>query len=178
MRRTSRVIRFATVLLLAVLAAPPGARGQQAGSPRCAAPEYRQFDFWLGEWEVRNPSGAVVGTNSITADLGGSVLREHWRGGGGSTGRSFNIYDRSTGSWHQTWVDNSGLLLRLDGGLVDGAMVLRGETVGRDGSPSLQRITWTPGDDGNVRQLWESSSDAGATWSTVFDGTYVKQSRD
>jgi hypothetical protein len=38
----------------------------------------------------------------------------------------------------------------------------------------LQRITWSPLEGGAVRQLWEQSDDAGATWAVVFDGRYVK----
>jgi hypothetical protein len=42
------------------------------------------------------------------------------------------------------------------------------------GVPTIQRITWSPGTEGSVRQHWESSRDGGATWTTVFDGRYVK----
>jgi len=71
----------------------------------------------------------------------------------------------------------SGGLLQLDGGFVNGAMVLRGESIAADASSktTLQRITWTPQFDGRVRQLWESSADSGKTWSVVFDGMYSKR---
>ena len=36
-----------------------------------------------------------------------------------------------------------------------------------------QRITWTPAADRSVRQLWESSTDRGKTWTVLFDGRYV-----
>jgi len=38
-----------------------------------------------------------------------------------------------------------------------------------------QRITWSREPDGRVRQLWESSKDGGRSWTTVFDGLYVRQ---
>lgn len=162
---------------LAGLGVPAGAtaQGAQNRPPPCASEEYRQFDFWAGDWDVYNPAGKIVGTNTITPMFGGCVLREHWEGGGGNIGESYNMYDRGTGQWHQTWVDNGGLLLKLDGKLEDGSMVLHGELIGRDGNKSLQRVTWTPGDDGSVRQHWESSADEGATWSTQFDGKYVRK---
>lgn len=167
---------FRRMLVVAFIAgtlgAPSSGRAQDATDERCSAQEYRQFDFWVGEWEVRNPDGDLVGRNTVRRILGGCVLHESWTGTDGSTGESFNIYDARAGAWHQTWVDNSGLLLELNGELAGDAMVLRGELPAPDGGASLQRITWTPADDGSVRQLWERSTDGAASWSTVFDGIY------
>ena len=64
--------------------------------------------------------------------------------------------------------------LLLKGGLRDGRMVLQGEPVPNSkGDSTVQRITWTPEENG-LRQLWESSADGGKTWKSVFDGKYVK----
>ncbi len=170
-RRNAALTCFGAWLLVAPL--PTAAQDStEAEAARCGAPEYREFDFWVGEWEVRNPPGDLVGRSSIRRILGGCVIHESWTGTDGSTGESFNIYDARRAVWHQTWVDNSGLLLELEGGLEGQAMVLRGETETPDGAGRLQRITWTPVGDGSVRQLWERSTDGGVTWATVFDGTY------
>ena len=128
-----RILPILLLLLSSML--PAAAFGQEteeetppAPAPlRCSDPQYRQFDFWLGEWSVTS-SGAPAGTNVIRAIQGGCALQENWQGAGtgGITGTSYNIYDRDSGQWHQTWVDASGTLLQLDGGLVDGAMVLEG----------------------------------------------------
>ena len=143
--------------------------------PGCTAPEHRQFDFWLGEWTVRDPAGKVVGENRIISLHKGCVLYESWTGAGGFTGSSLNIYDAERRKWHQTWVDVSGALLLLDGEFRDGRMTLAGKSApDAKGIVTLQRITWTPLSDGRVRQLWESSKDAGATWTTAFDGYYTK----
>jgi hypothetical protein len=133
------------------------------------APEQHEhaFDFWIGEWEVHDPEGTRVGTNSVRPLFGTGAVAEHWRGAGGVEGRSLNAYDAGRGCWHQTWVDSSGGILLLDGGLVDGAMVLDGEDGG-----VRQRITWTREGDG-VRQLWETSVD-GVVWETAFDGRYTR----
>ena len=32
-----------------------GVHAQEAKPAPCSAPEHRQFDFWLGDWEVRGP---------------------------------------------------------------------------------------------------------------------------
>jgi len=90
-------------------------------------------------------------------------------------GRSLNAYDASTDRWHQTWVDSTGGLLLLDGGLVDGAMVLEGSAPADQGAaPERQRIAWTVERDG-VRQHWEASADGGTTWRTAFDGCYRRR---
>jgi hypothetical protein len=173
-----RPATFALACASALLtAATSAAANAQAPPPpptaACTDSGYRQFDFWLGEWEVFTPDGKRAGVNSIRRVHGGCVLEESWHGASGSTGSSFNIYTPSTNQWHQTWVDSDGLLLRLDGSF-DGAMRLAGETTGRDGVRTSHRLTWTPQDGGRLRQLWESSAD-GKPWTVVFDGTYVRK---
>lgn len=140
----------------------------------CSDPAYRQFDFWLGEWEVRKPDGTLAGTNRIEKDYGGCVLRERYATPTGYTGESLNTYDVARKVWHQTWVDNSGLLLLLDGGLIDGRMVLEGPGQGPDGGAVRHRISWTPNPNGTVRQFWETN-DAGGKWTVAFDGMYTRK---
>lgn len=167
------------LIALFVLATAPLAAAQEAGAPPgpgpCTAPEHRQFDFWVGTWEVTNPAGKPAGRNHIEPILGGCALRETWTGAGGSHGTSYNAWDRQRRRWHQTWVDNGGLVLRLEGGLKAGRMVLSGETMDSAGAPVLNRITWEETAPGEVRQLWEVSSDTGRTWGIAFDGRYRKR---
>jgi hypothetical protein len=163
------------VAALSLALSPVLASAQEAveAPPPCAGGEYRQFDFWLGSWEVKTSDGNVAGTNAIDSILNGCVLREQWWGARGMTGTSFNTYDPHAGTWHQTWVDDQGGFLLLSGALEEGAMVLRGEMLDDEGLVT-HRITWTPVADGQVRQLWEASRDGGATWSVVFDGLYAR----
>jgi hypothetical protein len=164
-----------------VPAAPPSATPAASAVPRpapCTAPEYRQFDFWVGNWDVRDPGGTVVGTNRITREYDGCVVQEHWEAKGPikQTGSSFNTYSVPGRHWHQTWVDSTGGFLLLDGGLVDGSMVLAGEMPARVGTGMMRhKITFTPHPDGTVRQYWEVSRDAGKTWTAHFDGLYVRK---
>lgn len=144
----------------------------------CASPEHRQFDFWLGDWNVHHLDGRPAGRNRIVSLYGGCVLHETWEGTSGHRGTSFNIYDAARGVWHQTWVDSSGSLLVLEGGQQADAMVLEG----RAASPTehtltvRHRISWTviDGDPDRVRQHWEISGD-GCTWETLFDGRYARR---
>jgi hypothetical protein len=165
---------FPCVALVLVVALPSWAHGQQ---PACRTAEHRSFDFWVGSWEVRTPDGRVAGYNRIREAMGGCVLHERYTTAQGYEGESLNIYDASRRVWHQTWTDNGGLLLTLEGGFDGQRMVLEGETVDTAGVATRHRITWSrvDGDPDRVRQHWESSSDGGATWSTAFDGLYVRQ---
>lgn len=163
-----RIMSLSVVFLAAPLAA------QQQGPPPCSTAEYRQFDFWVGSWNVFGPQGRQVGTNTIERTLGDCVLHEQWVSAAGTRGFSYNIYDRTTGRWHQTWVDGAGNLLLIEGGLEEGKMVLTGTTMGPQGGEILNRITWTPVAADSVRQFWETSTDQGKTWSVAFDGMYVR----
>lgn len=189
---TSRTLRFKTpsVIFLILVAAAVSFEGRGAekpapaappaaspsAPPTCDGPQYRQFDFWAGEWEVKDADGSTAGTNSVTRILGGCVLQERWRGVKGLEGTSFNIYDRADASWHQIWVDSLGGRLDIAGGLRDGRMVLEGrDRKGLRGELVRDRITWTPLPDGRVRQHWEQSHDQGKTWQTAFDGMYSRK---
>ena len=134
----------------------------------CGSPEYAHFDFWIGEWDVQTPQGQPAGKNRITRVQGGYVLLEEWTSAGGGTGTSFNTFNTQKRSWQQFWVDASGTVLEISGGLVDGAMVMSSDP---KVSP-INRITWTPREDGSVRQHWETSQDSGSSWATAFDGIY------
>ena len=153
----------------AASAPPPAAAG-------CDEAPHHEFDFWLGQWEVRLPNGRLAGTNRIEPLLGGCVLQEHWRSAGAGHGTSLNFYDRATRQWNQVWIDAQGGVLRLAGARTGDSMVMTGVSPDSAGVPVQQRITWTPRTDGSLRQLWETSAD-GRTWTTAFDGIYSRAAR-
>jgi hypothetical protein len=152
--------------------AVPGNAAAARPAPCQADAARRTFDFWLGEFTVRDPSGEVVGHNRIEAVEGGCALVERWRGAKGSTGTSVNYLDPVTGEWVQVWIDAGGGLIELRGGPRDGGMHLAGRYVKHTGESSQLRGTWMPLGGGRVRQLFEESTDGGATWTTWFDGVY------
>jgi hypothetical protein len=163
-------------LSLSFCAAVTAASQTPAGQPKpCATAEYRQFDFWVGDWEVRGPKGAVAGTNRIERIENGCALQENWTGAGNVTGRSINAYSNADRQWHQAWIGSGGQFLHLVGGLRGTDMVLEGKSIDAKSRPTIERITWTPQPDGRVRQLWEQSTDGRKTWSTAFDGMYVRK---
>lgn len=154
-------------------AAGPWADGGPATSEACAGEEHRRFDFWVGSWEV-HADGDLAGRNEIRTVAGGCGLEETWSGAGGSHGTSLNYYDPADGRWHQLWVGSGGVILRLSGGMEDGRMVLGGMRTA-EGERLRDRITWSPLEGGEVRQLWEVSRDDGDTWKAVFDGRYRRR---
>lgn len=163
-----RYLITATLLLASFIAS--GAEQKQVP---CSTEEYSQFDFWIGEWEVFDPKGQKVGENTIEKILGGCSLQESWRGASGNVGHSYNIYDRSEKQWHQTWVDNSGTLLELNGGMEGDSMVMSGMMQGKRGVV-LNKISWTP-EEAHVRQIWSVSTDNGESWKVIFNGLYKKK---
>ncbi len=136
---------------------------------------YRQFDFWVGEWDVFNSEGQQAGTNRIEKLLGGCLLLENWTSARGSEGKSINYYDPIRKRWVQTWVDGQGGIIAVEGGLEDGAMRFEGEHLYPDGRREAYRMSFTPRADGSVRQFIEQSKDGGSTWYVWFDGTYVRK---
>ena len=171
-------------MLLALVMAAAGATVQQAPSAPpppadCQAPEYRQFDFWLGDWDVvpatppAKPSPPA--RNTITLAHGGCVLVENWSTGM-MTGQSFNLYDRSRGEWHQTWVDSRGGLHEYRGSRQGANMVFFG-SMPVPSSPQLRmhvRLTFFDQGNGRVRQLSERLN-ADGTWSVNYDLLYTRR---
>ena len=142
----------------------------------CTDDQYRHFDFWLGEWDV-TAAGAAQPTaaSKISSKQDGCVVLEEYSVGVAFTGMSINFYDSAKETWHQTWMSNAGGSVYLEGGLNEnGAMVLTDKDLPISKvSGTINRVTWTPNDDGSVRQFWESSTDDGETWSVAFDGLYT-----
>ncbi len=141
--------------------------------PVCIGPEYRQFDFWVGEWTVTQTGKPNTVANSLIEKLyGDCVVRENWMPLTGTAGGSLNNY--VDGRWRQTWVDASNSRVDFVGGLVGGKMVLVGDWKGVNGpgKDAIIRMSYSKNDDGSVRQHGEQSTDHGLTWSTNFDFTY------
>jgi hypothetical protein len=164
---STRVARTTAVLAVCALS---GSLASQPGP--CASGPFRQFDFWVGEWDVHGPAGKLAGRNVITSEENGCAIVEHWKSANGSTGQSLNFYDPKAGRWKQKWV-GFGTVLEMEGELRDGTMILQGplQYVGQN-RETLLRGTWTPLPGGRLRQFFEESDDGGKTWKPWFDGYY------
>jgi hypothetical protein len=136
---------------------------------KCATPEHRQLDFWIGDWDAYDVDapGKVVARNHVDRILDGCALREVYEQTDGLVGQSFSLYDASRKVWHQSWVTNHGQLLIIEGHFENGRMTLAGNQLA-DGREQKVRAVWYPEKDG-VRETAESSADGGKTWKPLFD---------
>lgn len=153
----------------------------QAQKP-CSRPEFRQFDFWVGEWEAFAPNGNKGGDSKISIILDSCIILEEWTSanltqGLRYAGKSFNTYNSATKQWQQTWVDNVGgttEFLRGEGG--DGKIVLYADKVtGPQGKTFMRRLTFTKLSNDKVRQFGEMSTDGGTSWLTEYDLEYRRK---
>lgn len=154
------------------VAAAPGVAPPSAVAAACTAPEYHQFDFRLGAYSVTTRTGRPAGEALIESALGGCMLVEYWSGAISGHGRAHYFYDRANSQWRMVFVNDMGDSLIMAGRLEGGAMVFSGPN--RFGEfDGLHRMTWSLLADGRVSQLWELSTDQGASWVTVHIGYYA-----
>jgi hypothetical protein len=170
--RTRLPVSLTSAASLALLFSLPNMAAEP--SP-CDREPHRQFDFWLGTWEVRDGAGKLAGHNSITSEQGGCVLIERWQSAAGHGGMSMNYYDPLSRRWKQNWV-SPGVILEMSGTLQEGSLVLEGPLQYLDKkATTLLRGIWTALPDGRVRQHFIESKDGGKTWEEWFDGYYSKK---
>jgi hypothetical protein len=159
-RALSVLVLFAGVLRV---------NGDRVTLSSCSRPEYRQFDFWIGDWDAFD-YGKLSQVARIRVDriLDGCVLWEKYEDKEGLKGQSFSIYDAPRKLWHQSWVTNRGRLLIVEGKLQAGEMVLSSVAHATGGELKQVRGTWKPMD-GGVRETASTSTDDGKTWNPWFD---------
>jgi Domain of unknown function (DUF4440) len=153
------------------------AKQPSSGEPPapCAAPAYRQFDFWAGDWDVFDVGNPIqVAHAQVHPILDGCVLREDYQGVDGHKGQSFTIYDAARNVWHQSWVTNRGQLLEIEGRIEAGQMTLSGQD---QATGALVRGTWRP-QNGDVRETAATSADGGKTWKPWFDLVFRRKTSD
>jgi hypothetical protein len=148
----------------------------------CSLPVFRQFDFWVGEWEAFAPNGNKGGDSKISIILDSCVILEEWTSAGVQqglifSGKSFNMYNVATKQWQQTWVDNTGNTTEfLRGEGADGKIVYYADKVtGPDGKNFMRRLTFTKLSNDKVRQFGEMSNDEGKTWVVEYDLEYRRK---
>lgn len=148
----------------------------------CSDPVYRQFDFWIGQWEAFSLNGTKAGVSKISLILDSCIILEEWTSantfnGVTYTGKSFNTYNAVTKQWQQTWVDNvGGSTEYLKGKKTENKLVLQTEPFpfSKD-TIAIRRLTFFDLGPEKVRQLGEISKNNGANWSTEYDLEYRRR---
>ncbi len=168
MSKVALMMAALAVATLSIAATPPRPAG-------CNAAEYRQLDFWLGDWDAFESSDLSTSIARTHVDLiaAGCAVHELYVQTDGLIGDSILSFDGVRRVWQQTWVTNYGSLMVIAGRFKDGALTLEGETHTRDGRSVLQRITWKA-EGGGVRESSVISKDGGKNWAPAFNVVFQK----
>ena len=146
----------------------------------CMQEEAKQFDFWLGTWDLewKTAKGETQkGTNTIQKVLDGCVVQENFDGGQQMKfkGMSHSVYSAPAKQWKQTWVDSAGGYLDFVGEFKDGKMTLRREFSGQDGKKTMQRMIFYNITKNDFDWNWENSTDEGKTWNLLWKIHYKRK---
>ena len=148
----------------------------------CAAPQQKQFDFWVGEWDLtwpgQNAGETGHGTNTIKRILDDCIVQENFTSLDAShmRGTSVSVFEPKSGHWKQTWVDNQGGYLDFAGDFKDGQMILQREFARPDGVRVIQRMVWKNISPSEFDWSWEASTDGGKTWQVNWPIHYKRKS--
>ena len=145
----------------------------QSSSPCLQSEKMREFDFWVGDWDVY-VRGKKVGENLVEKEVNGCTLVENWKNIQGGTGKSLNVYDASVKKWKQFYIGSQGGVLMFEGNLNGKVMGFTGETLDAKGEKLFHILEFHKLDDGNVRQVWKQSKNK-EQWATVWDSVYKKK---
>lgn len=148
-----------------------------AAYPCMSDPHAREFDFWIGEWNVyQTGTTNYAGHSLIQMISGGCALLENWDSQN-STGKSINFIDPVTNKWKQSWSGSytAGNQEFVDGEYKDSAMRFTFETTDNQGKKLIGRFIFFNEGPNQVRQFNETSADSGKTWTTNYDFTYMRK---
>ena len=148
----------------------------------CSRPEYRQFDFWIGEWEAFGKNGQKAGDSKISLILDSCIILEEWTSASVTqglryAGKSFNTYNAATRQWQQTWVDNAGGTNEYLLGKFENNQIIFSSKpfpVAKD-TLAIRKMTFTNLSPEKLRQHGEISKDNGITWATEYDLEYRRK---
>jgi hypothetical protein len=152
-------------------------RSRHNEKPCAYQPESRQFDFWIGDWDVTDNlhANGAAGTSHVELILGDCVVFENWSGRQGGHGKSFNAWDASTKRWQQNWMDDSGTVTNyVDGRFEDDHLRFTAEKHAGAPEGRVDRLTFFRLGPDRVRQVFDHSTDGGATWVADIDLDYAR----
>jgi hypothetical protein len=169
---------LSSLLLLVFTAISPTPRAfGSADTGSCSTnAESRQLDYWLGDWKIAGPGAGSNATSRVHLALDGCMVVESWDGGRGHTGENMFGYSADDKSWQGMFVDNQGRVhVFVQGKVASGSAEFSGPSRGANGTTILNRVRIIRIGPDKVEQIWEKSSDNGATWATDFHGEYLRK---
>jgi hypothetical protein len=171
--------------IVVILAAISAAYGQDAGA--CSENESRQFDFWIGEWSIKQRILKADGTwfeaearTSVAPALDGCVLVENWNGDvlffwegmkKAETIKGFSVrsYDRHSQKWVINWMDTRNPRFNaFEGNFKDGKGEFFRTISADDGTETIARIVFSEIARSSVHWELAISSDEGKKWRTLW----------
>jgi hypothetical protein len=162
------------ILLVILLAAP--AFAASGPSPCAANLEARQLDYWLGEWSVGTAGAPNTGHSKVSISLDKCLFNERW--GSDTTshaGENALAYSSEDSTWYALFVDNQGRVHALKGAVKSGLAEFEGPGSNEKGQKILTKVKVVRVSQDNVEQIWQKSSDGGATWNTDVRMQYSRK---
>ena len=146
----------------------------------CQDPEFRQLDFWVGEWDLEwdLPSGDKGhGTNIITnSPFGDCVITENFDGAPTQNfkGMSVSTFHKPAGVWRQTWVDDQGGYFALSGGVGADGIFSLDMTRLSEKSP-YRRMVWRDVTPDSLTWYWQGHSAEDTEWGDLWVIRYTRK---
>lgn len=154
--------------------APPAPRPSPC-LDAAAHPEFRQLDYWVGEWEVFSADGKKSSDVSVTKVLNTCGISEVWRAARSPNGDGLGLstYNSRTDKWEYFWVSAAGATSHFEGTLLADGMRFRLLQPMPNGVLRLRHWSLIKKPDGKIEELSVGSNDDGVTWTTEYDLTWV-----
>jgi hypothetical protein len=137
----------------------------------------KEFDFWLGDWNVYDyKTKKLIGRSKIKKVAGSFGIEESFYSiPGPFHGKSLNKYNYLKGQWEQFWIDNNGLNHFFVGQYdsLSKKMVFKKEDKKGDGI-WYHELIYERQADGSIRQIWKQTNNH-KNWLINFNGLYVKR---
>jgi tetratricopeptide (TPR) repeat protein len=147
--------------------------------PCSREPRNRDFDFWIGDWNVyRTGTQLLSGYSHVEAIAGGCAVLENYTSTQAYSGKSFNYYDTVSGKWMQDWIGSGGPADRQhfdQGEFKDGMMHFIYNTTGPNGEKTRGNFIFYFISRDSVRQYQDVIDDQGKIKSVNYDLTYLRK---